>query len=152
MKQYDWLGIGNIKDDYIAYLARCGGKRAGDSHHIFPEVQAKSDYYSFYFHNMVLNDKIANLDNLPQASAKSILSSDCEKSYILYEDKVIAECPEYIHYLINSDIYQKHQINIEQINYTNADTSKIIVINLKIKFSSNLWWQREFQPVNSMLV
>ena len=153
MKKYDWLGIGNLKGDYLAYLARSGGKRVRDSYDIFPEVQAIADgYYSFHFCVTNQDNFIEGGDNLISPSSVLTLESEESNSYIFHGKIKVGECPKYIHYLLDCDVYRQHQIGIEQVNQQSAARGQSIVVNLRIKFSSNPWQQSSFQPLNSMPV
>ena len=153
MKKYDWLGIGNLKGDYLAYLARSGGTRVRDSYDIFPEVQAGADgFHSFHFYVTNTRNRTEGEDNLVSLESVLTLRSIDSKSYIFHGNTKVGECPEYIHYLLDCDVYRQHQIGIEQINQQSAARGQVIVINLKIKFSSSPWQQSSMKPLNSMPV
>lgn len=160
MKNYDLLGVGDLKGDYIAYLARSGGKRVGDNYDIFPEVKSDANgYYNFYFPVEGLGSKVKQKDEKVQKIADTVGKSESlvlnlqkEQSYIFCQDVEIGHCPEYIHHLLQSSIYQQHQIQIEQVNHESDTYGGKIIVNLQLKFSSNPWLLREFQPLNHMPV
>ena len=160
MKIYDLLGLGNVKGDYIAYLARSGGQRIGDNYDIFPEVQCdRHGFYRFNFLIVDLGNKVKQKQSTVQLIADTIevtepleLKIDSEHSYIFGRGVELGRCPEYIHRLLKSDIYCQHQIKIEQVNRHSITYGSRIVVNLKLKFDSVPWQQSEWKPINQMPV
>ena len=160
MNNYDLLGVGDLKGDYIAYLARSGGKRIGDNYDIFPEVQCdRFGYYSFYFLIVELGNKVKQNQEQVKLIADTIetaesleLKIEQEHSYIFSRGVELGSCPEYIHHLIKSDVYHHHRIKIERVNQESDTYGGRIVVNLQLKFDSVPWLLDEFQPLNPMPV
>ena len=160
MKIYDLLGVGDVKGDYIAYLARSGGRRFGDNYDIFPEVQCNENgFYSFNFLIVGLGNKVKHNHDQVKLIADTIeavepleLKIESEHSYIFCRGVELGYCPEYIHHLIKSDSYCQHQIEIERVNPESETYGGRIVVNLQLKFDFAPWQQSEFQPINPMPV
>jgi hypothetical protein len=108
MKCYDWLGIPELKGDFITYLAGSGGKQLDDDYEVFPEVVEDADgYYNFHFpisneFSFTQQDELKNF----------LLKVEKEQRFILCEKREIGCILEYINYLINCSIYKEHQLVI----------------------------------------
>lgn len=160
MKIYDLLGLGEHKGDYIAYLARSGGKRIGDNYDIFPEVQCDEDgEYNFNFMIAELGNKVKRNNHEVKLIADTIeatepieLIIEPEHSYLVARGVELGYCPEYIHKLLSCDIYRQHQIKIEQVNRNSITYGSRIIVNIKLKFDSVPWQQEDWQPINPMPV
>lgn len=160
MQLYELLGIGDAEGDYIAYLARSGGKRVGDNYDIFPEVQCDRDgYYSFNFLIVELGNKVKQNQKQVKFIADTIevaepleLKIKPKHSYIFGRGVELGYCPEYIHHLLKSNIYRQHRIRIERVNHQSDTYGSRIVVNLQLKFDSIPWLLKEFQPLNPMPV
>ena len=159
MSEYDWLGIGDAKGDYIACLARSGGRRFGDNYDIFPEVQP--DFhgdYNFYFAVLGLIDSIKQSDDAKtvfetlETGASLELKVGEEHSYIIGRGLELGHCPEYINRLLKLVSLQQQEIQVEQVNRQSNGYGRGIIVNLKLKFSSSPWLTEDFQPLNSMPV
>lgn len=158
LSNYNLLGIAGLKGDYIAYLARSGGRRVGDNYDIFPEVQRDEEgYYNFYFSVAGLGKEIEanwqwveDIKETPHKLEHFVLKHEPERSLIFYRESIVGNAPEYIHHLIGSSIYHRHQIR--QVNHTNYNGGGGVLVHLKLGFSSSPWQQRSFQPINPMAV
>lgn len=158
MKQYDLLGLEAQKGDFIAYLARSGGRSATDNFDIFPEVNVSRDgYYHFYFPLLGLATKIRGGDRKIKEIADTISSSENlslkltpENGYIFGRNKEIGHIPPYLHHLLECHQYQENSVEIVKINQKERSYGGKIILGVKIKFSDNPFDNREFRPLNPM--
>ena len=159
MSEYDWLGIGDAKGDYIAILARSGGRRFGDNYDIFPEVQCDlHGHYNFYFAVLGLVDSIKQSDDaetvfetLETGEFLELKVGD-EHSYVIGRGLKLGHCPEYINRLLRLAALQQQEIQVEQVNLRSDGYGRGIIVNLRLKFDSNPWLTEDFQPLNLMPV
>ncbi len=158
MKQYDLLGLGYKKGDFIAYLSRSVGLSATDNYDIFPEVSPSAlGYYHFYFPLLGLATKIRQGNHLIKKIADSLtlasqlsLKRTIVGTFVMADNEEIGRIPNYLHYLVGSTSIPAHSFNIIKINPQDRTYGGRIILSLKIKFQDNPYSRKKFQPLNPM--
>ena len=158
MKQYDLLGLGYKKGDFIAYLSRSVGLSATDNYDIFPEVSPSAlGYYHFYFPLLGLatlvkkgNKSVKYIADTIDTTQTLSLNFNSHQTFIYYQDLQLGYCPHYIHLLINSPLYKKHCLEIIRVNQEDYTYGARAILRLTISFDSNPFKQPEFQTLTFM--
>ena len=158
MKEYDYLGLEDKKGDFIAYLARSGGRSATDNYDIFPKVLADDQkYYRFYSYVIGLPGRVKSsekvkliADTLSFGTALEIQRTNSHTD-ILYEDIAIGYLPNYLHHLLGYEIKSQPTVKLSQVNYQNRRYARRFLVEIAIEFSQSPFSQGlEFKPLNPM--
>jgi hypothetical protein len=160
MELYDLVGIGEKKDDWIAYLACSGGKKSGDNFDIFPELTLdENGWYHFHFPLYGLTTEIRNGNNLVREIADTIelselltLKINSENARIFCRNIEIGYCPSYVYYFLTSLADCKYTLELARVNRDDRRYAMRIMMKLSLQASSSIFEMSELKPINPMPV